>query len=354
MKVNDLCPQGITDEDLDYQGSRYAEVKEAVFANPYQRVWGAPGEPPFPHHAVTTRGVYEGFLPGGKPDQFKQAAIRTLKTSADLRWGEHAKGFRKLIHSNGVCMTGTWEITNDNEFSGFFKKSSKGKIITRLSCGSSAIKSGNKRAFGFAGKLYPTMDENHQELLKPASFFCLDSLSGNDATHYTDVTLLNGIAVRILDVDLPGKLMLLRAGIVFGGLDKNGSLRQVYQIAELDKAPDEACNAPEFMCLVPSEGHLTIDEEDFRDELLGHIYDKGNPVPQRTLCFDILVSNQGKEVGNAVTGSKFEVTDWHKIGKITLEDGVASHNADHVLHFTHPPWRNDRNDPDSVAKKNIT
>lgn len=351
MKLIDFGPQGITEDDQNYQGSRYVEVKKAIFDNPYQKVWGGSNEPPFPHHLVTAKGVYEGFLPGGKPNQFKQAAIRTLKTSADLRWGSDGKGFKKIIHSNGVSMTGTWEITEDNEFSGYFKKGSKGLIISRLSCGSSAIKRGNKRAFGFAGKLFPTTDENHTELLKPASFFCLDSLSGSDATHYTDVTLVNGIAVRILDVDFPSKLMLLRAGIVFGGIDKNGTLRQLYQISELNKAPDEVTNTPKFMCVAPSEGHQTIDEDDFRDELLAHIYDKGNPKPQRTLSFDILVSNEGKEIGNAVTGSKFEVSNWKKIGAITFEDGVASYNSDFVLHFTHPPWRNDRNDPDSVAKK---
>lgn len=351
MNTRNLHAQGISEEDENYQGSRYSEVKKAVFANPYQKVWGGSKEPPLPHYDVTARSVYEGILPGGTPDQFKEAVVRTVKTKADLRWGADGKGFRKLIHTNGVCLTGKWEITEDNEFSGYFKKGSEGLIISRISCTTSEITQGHKRAFGFAGKLYPTMDENHQELLHPASFFAMESLTGSNVSCMTDVALANGIAVRILDADFPTKIALLRAGLVFGSVDVKGTLRQLYQIAELNKEPGEVTNTPEFICITASDGHRSIDEEDFRDELLSHIFDRGDSAPLRTLSFDILVSNEGKEVGNAVTGSKFAVTNWQKIGTITFDDAVASYNSDFVLHFPHPRWRLDKNDPDSVAKK---
>jgi hypothetical protein len=51
--------EAITDEDRAYGGSRFSDVREALFANPYQRIWGAHGEPPLPVHPVTlpiTRG----------------------------------------------------------------------------------------------------------------------------------------------------------------------------------------------------------------------------------------------------------------------------------------------------------
>ena len=350
MKIEALNSEGISAEDENYQGSLYSEVKKAIFANPYQKVWGAVGEAPLPHYDITAREVYRGFM-RGKADHFKQAAIRTVRTCADLRWGDVDKGFRKIIHTNGVALTGTWEISEDNEFSGYFKKGSKGLIISRISCGSSAIMQGTPRAFGFAGKLYPTMDENHTELLKPASFFALDKLSGCNNKHITDVTMTNGLAVKILGTSFPSKLMLLRAGILFGPLDVQGTIRQVYQIAELGKADSEATNTPQFMCLTATEGQPTINEDDFRNELLAHIFDKGNPTPQRTLSFDINVSNDGKAVGNAVTGSSYHVTDWKKIGTIIFDNAVASYNSDFVLHFPHPRWRTDRNDPDTVVHK---
>jgi hypothetical protein len=45
--------EAITDEDRAYAGSRFSDVREALFANPYQRTWGAAGEPPLPVHPVT-------------------------------------------------------------------------------------------------------------------------------------------------------------------------------------------------------------------------------------------------------------------------------------------------------------
>ena len=50
----------VTDEDRAYHGSRFAEVREALFANPYQQVWGGAGEPPLPVYGVHLAGVLRG------------------------------------------------------------------------------------------------------------------------------------------------------------------------------------------------------------------------------------------------------------------------------------------------------
>ena len=57
--------QGITQEDKDYHGSRFSDVKAAIFINPYQKVWGVPNEPPFPNYKTTNTSIYAGSLPGG-------------------------------------------------------------------------------------------------------------------------------------------------------------------------------------------------------------------------------------------------------------------------------------------------
>lgn len=38
-------------------------------------------------------------------------------------------------------------------------------------------------------------------------------------------------------------------------------------------------------------------------------------------------------------------TNWKRIGKITFDSAVASYNTDNVIHFHHPRWREDANDP---------
>ena len=344
--------QGITREDLEYRGSRFREVKAAVFANPYQKVWGAPGEPAFPNFRVTNRSVYAGSLPGGRPPQFRLASIRALDSAADLRWGEDRRGFRRLVRPNGVCVTGTWEVTGDNPHSGYFKKGSRGLVVARISTGVSRTLRGARRSFGLVLKLYPTVDEDHPEPLRTANVILADDLGGSTAPHLTGVELTNAPHVTGLNRgnEIP---ILLKEGLVFALIDRTPAVRQVYPIAELGKAPGETTRAPEFLRLKASPGQPAIDEADVRDEVLAHIFDKGNPTPRRTLSFDISVSDRGKRSGLAALprGQRQTVLDWQTIGEVRFTDGVASYNGDFVIHFRHPGWRKDRNDPDSAVRK---
>ena len=60
--------QELTQEDTDAQGSRFRDVKAAIFANPYQTVWGDPNAPPLPHYQTTKKSVYAGSFPGRPPN----------------------------------------------------------------------------------------------------------------------------------------------------------------------------------------------------------------------------------------------------------------------------------------------
>jgi hypothetical protein len=344
--------QGITQEDKDYQGSRFSDLKATIFANPYQKVWGDPNEPPLPYYKTTNRSVYAGSLPGGKPPQFKLASIRALDSAADLRWGEDKKGFRRLVRPNGVCVTGVWEITEENAYSGYFKKGKRALLIARISAGKTVTLRGIRRSYGIALKLYPAVDENHQDLLRTANVFLVDGLGGTTASHITEVELTN--APQVTGFNRGNEIpVLLKEGLVFELVDRMATVRQVYPIAELGKASDEQTKAPEFMRLKASSGHPAIDEEDVRNEVLAHIFDKGNPKPKRTLDFDISVSDRGKRSGFVFfpKGQRQAITNWQSIGKVSFSDGVASYNGDFVIHFRHPTWRNDRNDPSTAVRK---
>jgi hypothetical protein len=240
--------------------------------------------------------VYAGSLPGGQPPQFRLASIRALDSAADLRWGEDGKGFRRLVRPNGVCITGVWEITADSPYSGYFKKGKRGLVIARISAGKTMTLRGIRRSFGIALKLYPTVDEKHENLLQTANVFLVDDLGGTTASHITDVELTN--APQGTGFNRGNEIpILLKEGFVFELVDRMATVRQVYPISELGKAPDEQTNAPEFMRLKASSEHSTIDEEDVRNEILAHIFDKGDPEPKRTLGFDISVSDRGKRSG---------------------------------------------------------
>lgn len=343
--------QGITQEDKGYRGSRFSDVRTAIFANPYQKVWGGPDEPPLPYYRTTIRSVYAGSWPGGQSPQFKLASMRTLDAAVDLRWGEDGKGFRRLVRPNGVCVTGIWEITEDNPYSGYFKKGQRCLVIGRMSAGVSITLWGIRRSYGIALKLYPTLDENHENLLQTANVFLIDDLGGTRASHIVDVELTN--APQVTGFNRGNEIpILIKEGLVFELVDRMATVRQVYPIAELGKASDEQTRAPEFMRLRASPGHPVVNQDDVRNEIMAHIFDQGNPEPKRTLTFDISVSDRGKRSGFVFLpkGQRQTITDWQTIGKVSFSNGVVSYNGDFVIHFHHPTWRNDRNDPSTAVR----
>src|SRR5580765_6552828 len=103
-------PQGITSEDGQGAGCLYSEVRKALFANAYYLSWGAPGELPMPVYGVTLRRALSGLSSMRKGWRFLQAAERSVQSHADLRWGDDGRGFRRILHPNGVCLLGTWKI----------------------------------------------------------------------------------------------------------------------------------------------------------------------------------------------------------------------------------------------------
>jgi hypothetical protein len=43
-------------------------------------------------------------------------------------------------------------------------------------------------------------------------------------------------------------------------------------------------------------------------------------------------------------------SDGRAIGELIFDNAVVSHNGDAVLHFSHPTWRTDRNDPQTATR----
>ena len=128
MKPEFFGTEEVVETDRAYNGATFSEVKDALFANPYQGVWGGKGEPALPIYEVTLSSVLRGILPHAKPYLFRQATERAVDSHADLRWGPDGKGFRRLLHPNGVCLTGLWEITEETEYSGYFRKGSRALV----------------------------------------------------------------------------------------------------------------------------------------------------------------------------------------------------------------------------------
>ena len=243
-------------------------------------------------------------------------AKRTLNNHADI-----LPQFEKLAHPNGICFKGTWNITAQNKYSGYFKKGTKGLIIVRASSAMSNTKSGQLRSFGFAGKIFPTMNPVQINTENTANFFLIDDLGGTRAPHYTDVSLTNSPPATITSVVLKSFLYAAKLARSFSQADENPKVRQLYEISELNEKDLINTITPRWMKVNALQGQ-TVDKSDFRDELT---------IRSQPLVFSISVAS------DRVNGKK----DWQNIGQITLDSSVISNSCDHRLHFHHAKWRTD-------------
>lgn len=335
--------------------SSYEEIRDALFGDPekigqYYRQWGEPNQKALPIYRVTIGLLVRGLFRAGKDFAMLLAARRTLKSRADLRWGPDKKGWHRLVHAMGVCLEGEWVIDNEPEgktYTGYFKKGCKGRVIGRYSLGGNEVRNGHKRSLALVGKVFPEGGEKDKSTPR-AHFITQEDLGGNFTNSVLDAVLFNSPPVTLFNRG-PGIFSFL---VVIAGLmqaDQEPSERQLYEIAELGKPKGEATRCPRFMRLTIDKEQkypkVVGDEADFREEILSLIY-QGAGTP-RPLVFNIEVCDKG---WRSVLQKLHDQDSWTRIGRITFHQAAASYNGDFVVHFHHPPWRKDRNDPSSIAR----
>src|SRR5262245_45232318 len=215
----EIGSEQFTDEDRLYAGSRFRDVVDALFANPYQKVWGREGEPLLPDQVATIRSTFGGLLSAGKPPRFERAASRTVDSGADLRWGPDGKGFTRFIHPNGVCMTGRWQITEDTPYSGYFTRGSTALVVARYSSGASGNRRGLIRSLAMVGKLFPTTDPDHPTPLRTANFITQEDIGGANTYSINDAELRNAPDVTVFRRG-PAGTLLIKIASVFRRVDK--------------------------------------------------------------------------------------------------------------------------------------
>jgi len=245
-------------------------------------------------------------------------AKRTIKNHNDL-----LEPFDKLAHPNGICLKGIWSIDKQNIYSGYFKKGSKALMVARASTAMSDTKSGEIRAFGLAGKLFPTLDEKENIKAHTANFFLIDDLGGTDAPNYRDVELTNEPSITTTSAVIKNILYAIKVAKAFGDADKNPNIRQLYEISHLGEKSKNIIT-PKWM-MIKARDNSNIDAIDFRDEL--------KIATSKELVFDIFVSSK------SIDGKK----DWQNIGAMKFKNSVVSNTCDHRLHFHHPKFRDDLN-----------
>jgi hypothetical protein len=282
-----------------------------------------------------------------------QASERAIDSHADLRWGSNRLGFRRLVHPNGVCLTGRWQIDVGTEYTGYFSRGSSALVVARYSTCCTETRRGRTRSLSMVGKLYPTTDPHHIKPLRTANFITQEDIAGAHTDFINDAELRNAPDMTLSRRGAGGAALLIVIGMVFNRVDREPGMRQLYQIAELGKPAGQPTRSPDFMRLLvaPEQPRIAGADVDFRDEVMAQIFDKGDPLPKRTLTFNIEVTDEGETSGPAIKQRR-TFRNWRRIGSLTFDNAVISRNGDFVIHFNHPTWRTDRNDPATATRVN--
>jgi hypothetical protein len=284
--------------------SKFSDIEHLLEQTPYDVM---------PFYEVNYKNLFQNGI-----NLIERAAKRAIFDASDI-----LPQFKKLVHANGICLIGKWRITEQNPYSGLFKKNTKSLIIGRASTTLSNTKRGEIRGFGFAGKIFPTLNRNQS--VKTANFFLIDNLGGTYTSHYSDAQMTNEPKTfPSFSFSIFGMASLaLEIGRAFGLADKNSGIRQLYPISEPNLLNGETIKTPKWMMAQGLTEETNSEEIDFRSEIIEHININGQ------LTMNIFVAE------NEINGKK----DWKKIGQMEFNRSFLSQECDQQLHFQHPIFK---------------
>ncbi|MCC7440806.1 MAG: hypothetical protein IT285_04185 [Bdellovibrionales bacterium] len=239
----------------------------------------------------------------------KEAARRAVREPGDFD-----ARIVKLLHPMGICFSGVWRIDQANPYTGAFAPGARALFLGRASTADGEWRAGRKRPFGFAGKLFPTMDP--QEQVATANFVTIDNLGGTRARHFLDVALTNEPAAGFAFT--PG--VSLSIFFAFNAADRDIFMRPVRALAKSGPPEGWPIRAPKWMRLRPRADMPRVDETDFREELDLRHYPQG-------LIFDIHASDR--------TQDPLRKSGWSRLGELVLTESVVSYACDRQLRFQH-------------------
>lgn len=224
----------------------------------------------------------------------------------------------KLLHSNGVCISGEWETDSSSPFSGALQGGYKGLFIGRISTAMEETTRGHQRGFGFAGKIFPTLDE--YQLVPTENFFTVDVLMGTDTQRFLNTAMTNNP-----EVGFSWSLFYLGVKIASAlkEADEDPGFRPIENLAAMNHA--ESILAPKWIKVQAKAGQIVNNEKDFREEVSKALKENHG------LTFEIFWSNTTKDR----TAEK----GWLKLGEIYANNSFISFGCDRRLHFAHPKIR---------------
>ena len=167
---------------------------------------------------------------------------------------------------------------------------------------------GYRRAFGIAGKVFPTLDPT--EKVKPGNFVTVNYLTGSKEAHITDIAPTNHPDVG------PALAANVINRIIFRLMDTRPGYRQLYPISTLGVPVNGRVKTPDLIQLKVAEGTARVDADDFRDELR--------------------LKNYGGSLTYEIRVKMFDDPSWSRIGRIEFTEEGLCEGCDKRIHFWIP------------------
>lgn len=241
----------------------------------------------------------------------ENAAQRTINDKSD-----YLERLPKFLHPNGVCVVGTWEMNEGLPYTGAFAGGTKNLFIGRVSVAMQETTRGHGRGFGFAGKVFPTM--NPDEVVDTENFFSVDVLMGTKVPRYLETSTTN-------EPEIGFDFWLIKLGLKIASAlskaDENPGFRPVKNLASMGLAAGTAPKFPKWIRYKPAAS-VKNDQADFRAEVLQAVRDNHELVIQVD--------------GSDTTKDRSASQGWKPLGRIHITEAMASYGCDRRLHFAHP------------------
>ncbi len=315
------------DDETPYTGSSFNQVMSVIkdsdrglsLRTPEERdefaVYKNGGMPQYPVNFRSLGGLLASPL-----------SVRSKKTLVDKT--DYYDRLDKLVHANGICVSGRWNITENTPFTGLYSSHAAGLFVGRISVALQETTNAGNRGFGFAGKIFPTLDPN--TVVPTTNFFTVDVLSGTPIQRFLDARLTNDPPL-LPSIDLAG--VLSKIVPAFAAADSSPTFRPVTQIAAA--GAEGEVKSPVWMRLRPTDetaqATASVHEADFRTEVK-----KAMAANRGRLSFDIETSS--------TVSDRLASAGWQKVGTIDLDQEILSYGCDRRLTFAHPK--------DDQSKKN--
>ena len=243
-----------------------------------------------------------GFSARGRPSRFERASAADARLWRRPSLGTGSERVRAAPSSNRrLPRRAAGRSPKTRRIQGTSRRGSTALVVARYSSGAGGNRRGRIRSLALVGKLFPTMDPDHPMPLRTANFITQEDIGGERSDSINAAELRNAPDVTVFRRG-PAGTLLIKVASVFRRVDAEPTIRQLYPIAELGKPAGEPTRAPAFMRLLvaPEQPVIAGADLDVRDEVMAQIFDRGDPVPKRTLTFTIDVTDDGTHIGIAV------------------------------------------------------